>query len=78
MMNTTFEIQINIMGDVSLTPVIVQFSEETKEYELSFPNQEDKIRVTFSDEGYIVQTYGIPLDSNTIYHISEELKKNKN
>ena len=77
-MNSTFQISTHIMGDVSATPLQVEFLSETEEYEIIFPEEKEKVRVKFSDEGNIVQTYGTPLDSNTIHHLSEEIKKHQN
>lgn len=77
-MNKIFEIEVNIMGDVTPTVVQVLYSEKTEEYELGFVTENENPKVKFSDDGKIVQTAGTPLDSNTLHHVSEEIKKTTN
>lgn len=78
LMSKIFEIEIHIMGDVSPTLTQVLYSQESNDYELNFINEIENPKVTFSEDGKLVQTAGTPLDSNTLHHISEELKKTTN
>lgn len=72
---TRFDIKINKMGDVHPTLAKVSLHEDHQEYDIIFADNNELVKVKFSDCGDIVQTFGTPLDSNTLHHISEEIKK---
>lgn len=74
-MNRIFEISIHVMGDVTPTVVQVFYSKDKDEYELGFSTATENPKVTFFEDGKIVQTVGTPLDSNTLHNVSEEIKK---
>ncbi len=73
-MNRIFEITIHVMGDVAPTVVQVFYSKQNQEYELGFLKETENPRVKFTEDGKIVQTFGIPLDSNTLHSVSEQIK----
>jgi hypothetical protein len=63
------------MGDVkSETAQVTQLEKNPKEFEIILPNGEHAVSIKFSDNGDLVQTAGIPLDSNTLHSISESIK----
>nr|MBC7612276.1 hypothetical protein [Pseudopedobacter sp.] len=72
-MKTSFDITINIMGDVANKKATITPSEVHSEYIIQMPGEHETAVVKF-ENGNIVQTKGIPLDSNTIYSISEGIK----
>ena len=73
-MNRIFEITIHVMGDVTPTVVQVFYSKKNQEYELGFLKNQENPKVKFTEDGKIVQTAGLPLDSNTLHDISEQIK----
>ncbi|HEX7367265.1 MAG TPA: hypothetical protein VF273_09220 [Pelobium sp.] len=74
-MNRIFEIAIHPVGDPTPKLVQVFYVKRNDEYELGLSKVEsENPRITFKD-GKIVQTAGTPLDSNTLRHVSEQIKK---
>ena len=63
------------MGNIAATTVQVIYSKNTNDYELDFVNENENPKFKFNADNKIVQTAGTPLDSNTIHHVSEEIKK---
>ena len=74
-MTKLFDISINIMGDVKPRTAKVNRSENSNNYDITLPDG-NQIAITFSENDELVQTAGIPLDSNTLHSISEAIKKN--
>lgn len=74
-MRRSFDIAINIMGDVDDKIVKVDQEENSDEFEVTMPDGVQHVAVKFSDAGDLVQTYGTPLDSNTLHSMSEGIKK---
>ncbi|MBC7652840.1 MAG: hypothetical protein H7098_00035 [Oligoflexus sp.] len=73
-MNKTFDISINIMGDLKSRIAQVNKSENSNNFDITLPDG-NQIAIKFSENGELVQTIGIPLDSNTLHSISEAIKK---
>jgi hypothetical protein len=73
-MKGSFEIEINIMGDVDNKIARVTGFENSSEYLVQMPGDHLNLKVKMGDGGYMVQTEGIPLDSNTLYSITEGIK----
>ena len=73
-MNKAFDISINIMGDLKSRIAKVNQNENSNNFNITLPNG-NQIAIKFSENGELVQTSGIPLDSNTLHSISEEIKK---
>ena len=73
-MENSFEIAINIMGDPDNKKAQVVKVPESGEYHLTMPDGVHQVRLIRKGEDW-VQTYGNPLDSNTIHSIAEALNK---
>ncbi len=73
-MENSFEITINIMGDPAGKTASVTWSPANDEYQITMPDGIHQVNMQKRGDEWI-QTFGRPLDSNTIYSIAEELNK---
>jgi len=71
-MGNSFEITINIMGDPANKIAVVTRIPESEEYQITMPDGVHQVNLKKKGEEW-VQTFGTPLDSNTIHSIAEAL-----
>lgn len=72
-MEISFEIAINIMGDPDNKKAQV-VKTESGEYQITMPDGIHQVNLQKKGNEW-VQTFGTPLDSNTIHSIAEALNK---
>lgn len=73
-MENSFEITFNIMGDPANKKAFVTRIPGTDEYLITMPDGNHRVNLEKKGENW-VQTFGTPLDSNTIHSIAEALNK---